>query len=329
MKPFHTSLATVLLLLQTACGSGRESSYVRGPYYSEDAKLYFIRVDTTKVFSGISIPEHREPKAISERYYPVTIDLHGKEAVAQVNEYQLVPKSMPVASADYEYLMRAQNGSLEIWGRSALEQMLRTSAPEIHCAGTIEFDRQDPRILYYFCRKEALAYRFDKPFSRACMLRLTLLSNVAASSIDNAWFLSKWGESGTYVWADRSLFKIDGCSGTSAIHLAEWRLESATVSNDRESSTTETLVGITSDTRVTLTKRSNKTYLLFWRAGMETAMEIALPTDLAADVNARPMYLAKDETVIWERADVVRQRWVIDSVELLSGTFHRAVLPFL
>lgn len=307
------------------------TEYQWGSYATKAQDLYVIRRVAELREDAAPIPERSAPHLVSERYEVVAADLTGQSEPRPV-EFRKIPPDAPMP-ADYEYVGFDDAGQVELWGREALAQRLR-SAGSISCPGSVQYDEQDARVLYYRCDDEGVAYRFEPPYRQACAIRLGPHGGIPHSLSDDFRFRSTAGEQVAFVavgWG--FLYQVDLCGAGGARQLDRYAAPDQAISRAPRAEPVwadvkrlpHRLLGIADGMRVyQVTEGSEQAVVVV--AGDGAMRRHRLPREMSEAGDGR--YLAQGRLVVWNVMDPQAHIHVLHSLNLASGAFHRTEIPF-
>lgn len=328
LKPCALSL---VMCLTVGCAPMlTRAEYLWGSYATRRQDLYVIRRVAEFREDRLPFPEEAPPKLISEQYEVLVADLRGK--TIKPAEQKMIP---PVASlpADYEHVAFDEMGRVELWGKEALSQQLR-SAGNITCRGSVQYDEQDSRVLYYRCDDEPMAYRFESLTGPACPIRLGPAGKIQRPLSDEYRFWSVAGQRVAFIsvgWG--FLYEIDLCGDQPAREIDRFtspdRRDWAEPSKSQPEwlkvkSLPYRLIGMGEGVRLYQIHEGSAEAVVMVNAD-GTTRRFPLPGELNNTFDGR--YLAQDGYVIWNVMDERLHRHTVHSLDLSSGRFGKTELP--
>jgi len=307
------------------------SEYLWGSYATKAQDLYVIRRVAELREDAVPIPERSAPHVVSERYEVVVADLTGKSDLKPA-EFRKIPPEAQVPS-DYEYVAFGEAGQIELWGREALSQRLK-SAANITCSGSVQYDEQDSRVLYYRCDGEDVAYRFEPPYRQACAIRLGPQGGIPHPASSDYRFLSTAGQPVAFVavgWG--FLYEVDLCRDAVARELDRFARPDQAISSAPKSTPKwadvkhmpHRLLGIAAGVRLyQVTEGANQAVVVVAADG--AMRRYSMPGELSQVGEGR--YLAEGGFVIWNVMDEQSHLHVLHSLDLASGVFNKTEIRF-
>jgi hypothetical protein len=307
------------------------SEYVWGSYATKAQDLYVIRRVAELREDAVPIPERSAPHVVSERYEVVVADLAGKSDLKPV-EFRKIPPEAQVP-ADYEYVAFDETGQIELWGRQALSQRLKSVA-NIACSGSVQYDEQDSRVLYYRCDDEDVAYRFEPPYRQACAIRLGPQGGIPYPGSDDYRFRSTAGQQVAFITVGWGfLYEVDLCRDGVARELDRFARPDQAISPAPKSmpkwadvnQLPHRLLGIAEGMRLYQVAQGASQSVVEVAAD-GTMRRYSMPEELSQVGEGK--YLAQGGFVIWNVMDEQAHLHVLHSLNLASGVFNKTEIPF-
>jgi len=325
------ALVFVLCPLVGCATMSTRVEYRWGSYSTRDQNLYVIRRVASLQGDALPVPERSAPHVVSERFDVLVADLTGTSGLQPVKFRMLPPEAS--APADYEYVGFDREGHAELWERNALAARLR-SAGNISCSGSVQYDEQDARVLYYRCDHEGMAYRFEPPYQQACAVRLGAAGGMEHPLSSDYRFWSTAGQPVAFIsvgWG--FLYRIDLCRDQAAKALDRFAEPDQAMSDapanppkwSEVQQLRHRLIGIAEGMRLYQVAGSSGDAVLMMSAD-GAARRYPLPAGLSKAGGGR--YLAQGGFVVWNVMDAVAHRHIIHSLDLNSGRFSRTEIPF-
>lgn len=327
----RTVLAMVLGLLAGCTPMLTRSEYLWGAYATKADDLYVIRHVAELREDALPIPERSAPHLVSERFEVVIADLTGQSTVRPV-EFRMIPPDMP-PPADYGYVALDEDGTVELWGKEALSRHLK-SAGKIACSGSVQYDEQDARVLYYRCDDEGLAYRFEPPYQEACVIRLGPQGGIPHAATDDYQFRSVAGQKVAYVTVGWGfLYEVDLCRDAPARELNRFARPDEALAQRSKSLPTwaevnrlpHRLLGISETSRIYQVQQGADEEVVTVAAD-GTTKRYPIPGELAHLGEGR--YLAQSGLIVWNTMDEQAHLHILHALNLASGVLTKTEIPF-
>jgi hypothetical protein len=307
------------------------AEYIWGAYPAKGDYLYVIRHESELQEDVVPIMERSAPRLVSERFEVVAVNLTGDTSPEVVSLDKTIPASAP-APADYDFVLIDDEGNAELWGRTALSDRLR-AAGKISCQGTLQYDEQDSRVVYYVCDDHSVAYRFAFPYRDGCEISLDTKQQPNQTEVDDYRFWSVAGQDAAYVtlgWG--FLYRVELCSDRPAEALdrftapehKNWGVPGNLPSWPDVSALPYRLIGMADGMRL-YQSSSVQEHAVVLVSEADQPRTYVMPPEIAG-IEGR--YLPQSERVIWNVMDAERHVHVLHSLQLSTGRFSKAELPF-
>lgn len=335
MKALSTLSVCCALLCGCAFVPTSQTAYTWS-YAMQGDTMYVVKTKTWKGPEPLPIPERGQRGVMSRTSTLMAIDMRGNRAPQPVREYELIPKDFDSNEA-YPFIETDGVAVPRVWRSDVLLKRLAETAG-INCSGSLEYDKQDQRVVWLYCGKENSAYRFDPPYAVPCLYRFGPEVGVEPD-LDSKGrklpfspnFYSISGTTAIFARVGSLRYRLDGCSNTSAskvdvyANIGGSRPASAPSKPGRE---IKRLIGITDDLRIYVTDEDVVDgEVLVERRGKEPR-HFPVPPLAPLEMASSPKYDAKNNLVIWYRmyAGGKLDR-AIYALDLGSGAMLKAFIP--
>jgi hypothetical protein len=305
-----------------------KTDYVWNSYSSQGDTLYAVKITSLMGSHGLPTPEWSTPKVLRQGFDVVAVDLRGIDKIRPAKNYSMVPAG-PADPSGYEYVETDAAGAVRLWGRETLWKRL-VEAGKISCEHghftDVEYDSQDSRILYVYCFKQEVAYRFEPPYDHACAIRIGPSVGMSGDST-RATFYSILGQSKAFMRVGSGLYEFDACSNKVAAKIEAPGILAPDATVRAKRAALLNLIGIAADLRIYQAVRPD--------GGMDAVVEktgqpirrFALPAEIPQEQRVVGIYLARSNFVVWIALHPRVMQQNIFSLDLTTGKFRKTSVP--
>ena len=290
--------------------------------------LYAFKTVSTNAFN-IPIPERGSPKVLKKDYEVVAIDLTGKKEGTVSTRHRLMPER-PVGDDHlmstigyYQYIELNDTAPPVLWGRKELKARLMQVAGSA-CSESeirdVNFDLQDSRVLYLYCKREDIAYRFELPSMDVTPIPLGEATGTTPHV--RPTFFSALGQKTVFAEINGVMLEIPLDAKFKAKKIEKVQ----TGFRDSEERGTKSLIGIAEGLHIyQLTQLQAKTAQVSIEYDQQPPRIFPLPTAIV-NFTAQARYLPKNNLVMWEVMGEIKGEIVMYTLHIETGVTHRTVV---
>jgi hypothetical protein len=335
------AIGVPLLILILAMPSCRRFGYYQlGDYAVHDSTLFLVEYRHTEEKQGLPIPDVPPWRLVSIGYQLAAFDLDGVRETKKLGK-RIVLKAGEFGGGHSQptFIALAEDGRPSLMSVDDLLQRLHHTVT-LDCHGQdkepqVNVDRQDFRVVYYYCGGQAQLYRFEAPFEHGTKVVLAPGGSMPDGFHSGDQFLSEVGDTKFFVKSGwRELHEVDIAGAQPSIALNRYAgpddplplTQPLPPLPDGNPNREEAIIGITSKIRIHEVSRANSRLEV---AVVEPGKDVKRLVFEHPVVNERfetRAYIASNRYVVWEFSGKLNWRYLI-TLNLGTGKFTQLGFP--